>query len=110
MSKKKPKRYEAADFGLITIPDVVARTPAYIDRVLPGSLAEIAGLQPNDLILFVGNDLVQSCQMLREELGRLQSGDPNGQGDPTAARLRGWRAAASARDFCAGVPAAGRTA
>ena len=76
VSKKKPKRYEAADFGLITIPDVVARTPAYIDRVLPGSLAEMAGLQPNDLILFVGNDLVQSCQMLREELGRLQSGDP----------------------------------
>ena len=36
----------------------------------------MAGLQPNDLILFVGNDLVQSCQMLREELGRLQSGDP----------------------------------
>ena len=74
-TKPKPRRYESADFGFVTIPDVVARTPAYIDRVLPGSLAETAGLQPNDLILFVGDDLVQSCQTLRDELGRLESGD-----------------------------------
>ena len=72
--KTKPRRYEATDFGIVTIPDVVARTPAYIDRVLPGSLAEAAGLLPNDLILFVAEDLVQSCQMLRDELGRLESG------------------------------------
>ena len=74
-TKKKPRRYETVDFGIVTIPDVVARTPAYIDRVLPGSLAETAGLQPNDLILFVGEDLVQSCQALKESLGRLESGD-----------------------------------
>ena len=73
--RSKPRRYDAADFGIITIPDVIARTPAYIDRVLPGSLAEAAGLQPNDLILFVRDDLVQSCQMLKEELGRLENGD-----------------------------------
>lgn len=73
--KKKPRRYEGVDFGIVTIPDVVARTPAYIDRVLPGSLAEAAGLQANDLILFVGEDLVQSCQALKEALGRLESGD-----------------------------------
>jgi serine protease Do len=73
--RKKPRRYEAVDMGIVTIPDVVARTPAYIDRVLPGSLAEAAGLQTNDLILFVGENLVQSCQMLREELGRVESGD-----------------------------------
>jgi len=73
--KSKPRRYEAADFGIMTIPDVVARTPAYIDRVLPGSLAEEAGLQTNDLILFVGENLVQSCRALRDELGRLESGD-----------------------------------
>jgi serine protease Do len=73
-SKPKPRRYESADFGIVTIPDVVARTPAYIDRILPGSFSEKAGLQPNDLILFVGDDLVQSCQTLKDELGRLESG------------------------------------
>ena len=74
-SKKKPLRYDATDFGIVTIPDVVSRTPAYIDRIRPGSLAETAGLQANDLILFVGDNLVQSCSALKEELGRLESGD-----------------------------------
>ena len=75
VAKKRPRRYEAIDFGIVTIPDVVARTPAYIDRVLPGSLAATAGLHSNDLILFVGENLVQSCQTLKVELGRLESGD-----------------------------------
>lgn len=75
-NKSKPRRYEALDFGIVTIPDVVSRTPAYIDRILPGSQADKAGLKPNDLILFVGEDLVQSCRMLKEELGRLEANDP----------------------------------
>lgn len=74
-SLKKPRRYEAADFGVVTIPDVVSRTPAYIDRIVPGSLADTAGLQPNDLILFVGDNLVPSCHAFKEALGSLESGD-----------------------------------
>ena len=74
--KVKPRRYEALDFGIVTIPDVISRTPAYIDRILPGSQAEKVGLLPNDLILFVGEDLVQSCRMLKDELGRLEANDP----------------------------------
>lgn len=74
-AKKRARRYEGTDFGIITIPDVVARTPAYIDRVLPDSLAAKAGLQANDLILFVGDNLVQSCRAFVDEVGRLESGD-----------------------------------
>ena len=73
--KPRPRRYESLDFGIITIPDVLNRTPAYIDRVLPGSQAEKAGLLPNDLILFVGDNLVQSCKLLRDDLGRLEAND-----------------------------------
>lgn len=73
--KPRPRRYEPLDFGIVTIPDVLNRTPAYIDRVLPGSLAEKAGLMPNDLILFVGDNLVQSCKLLKEDLGRLEAND-----------------------------------
>lgn len=73
--KARPRRYEPLDFGIITIPDVLNRTPAYIDRVLPGSQAEKAGLQPNDLILFSGDNLVQSCRLLKEDLGRLEAND-----------------------------------
>jgi serine protease Do len=73
--KPRPRRYEPLDFGIITIPDVLNRTPAYIDRILPGSQAEKVGLLPNDLILFVGDNLVQSCKLLREDLGRLEAND-----------------------------------
>lgn len=73
--KARPRRYEPLDFGIITIPDVVNRTPAYIDRILPGSQAEKVGLLPNDLILFVGDNLVQSCKLLRDDLGRLEAND-----------------------------------
>jgi len=73
--KSRPRRYEPLDFGIITIPDVLNRTPAYIDRVLPGSQAEKVGLLPNDLILFVGENLVHSCKLLKEDLGRLEAND-----------------------------------
>lgn len=73
--KPRPRRYEPLDFGIVTIPDVLSRTPAYIDRILPGSLASKAGLESNDLILFVGDNLVQSCRLLKEDLGRLEAND-----------------------------------
>lgn len=66
--------YTPADFGMILLPDVVARTPAYIDRVLPGSSAEAAGLRPNDLVLFVGDELIQSVAQMQAVLARLESG------------------------------------
>ena len=70
------RRYEALDFGIVTVPDVLTRTPAYIARILPGSEAEKVGLLPNDLILFVGEDLIQSCRMFTGELDRLEANDP----------------------------------
>jgi serine protease Do len=70
----RPDRYWALDFGIVMIPDVVARTPAFIDRIVPDSAAMEAGLRSNDLVLFVGDELIQSVRALRDELGRLESG------------------------------------
>lgn len=69
------RRYSPIDFGLVMVPDVVIRTPPYIDRVAPGSLADKAGLKSNDLVLFVDETLVPSHRILKDELGRLESGD-----------------------------------
>ncbi len=69
------KRYSPVDFGLVMVPDVVARTPAFIDRVLPGTQASEAGLRSNDLVLFVNDDLIPSCRVLKETLGKLRAGD-----------------------------------
>ncbi|HTI51303.1 MAG TPA: trypsin-like peptidase domain-containing protein [Planctomycetaceae bacterium] len=70
-----PRRYAPVDFGIVLVPDVLYRTPAFVDSVIAGSPAEKAGIRPNDLVLFVNDELVQSCRMLREDLGRLEAGD-----------------------------------
>ncbi len=72
---ENPGRYEAADFGIVLVPDVVHRTPAYIDELLQGSPAAAAGLRPDDLIVFANNQLVPSIRSLLDELGRLEDGD-----------------------------------
>jgi serine protease Do len=70
-----PRRYNALDFGIVLVPDVIYRTPAYIDSIIAGSLAAETGLQPDDLIVFVNNELVQSIRILEMQLGRLQAED-----------------------------------
>ena len=68
-------RFSPIDFGLIMVPDVLVRTPAYVDRVIPDSPAARAGIQPNDLILFVDDELIHSCRSLGEALARQEAGD-----------------------------------
>ena len=70
-----PRNYAALDFGLVMLPDVVFRTPPYLDSCVRGSAAAKAGLQPDDLVLFVNDELIQSNRMLADELGRLEGGD-----------------------------------
>jgi S1-C subfamily serine protease len=54
--------------GIVLIPDVVAKTPPFIDRVRPDTPAAEAGLRPDDLILFVNDRLVNSSKILLDEL------------------------------------------
>ncbi|MBT4865820.1 MAG: PDZ domain-containing protein [Planctomycetaceae bacterium] len=70
-----PERYNPFDFGLVMIPDVLYRTPAYITSVVPNTAADEAGIQPDDLIVFANDELIQSNRMLKRELGRLEGGD-----------------------------------
>jgi len=73
--EENPNRYNPFDFGLVMIPDVLYRTPAYITSILPGTAAAEAGVQPDDLIVFANDELIQSNRMLKRELGRLEGGD-----------------------------------
>lgn len=56
------------DLGIILIPNVLPKTPPFIDQIRAGSPAAREGLQPDDLILFVDDRLVSSSQALRDEL------------------------------------------
>ncbi len=74
-TEESPANYGPRDFGLLMVPDVLFRTPAYIDSVAKGSQTEKLGLKPDDLVLFVNDELIQSVRMLRREFGRLEAGD-----------------------------------
>lgn len=61
---------EPRKLGLVLVADVVARTPPYVDRVVPDSVASKQGVAADDLILFVDDQLIQSVRQFREILGR----------------------------------------
>jgi S1-C subfamily serine protease len=66
---KKPARGMTLEMlGIVLVPDAVERTPPYVDQVVPGSPAARAGVRPDDLVVLVGDRLVQSCKALRKEL------------------------------------------
>ncbi len=73
-AKKLSDRHLTAAFGMTLLPGVPGKTPAYIDRVIPGSPAKISGLRRGDLVLMVDDSVVQSVESLQKELGKYRSG------------------------------------
>jgi len=61
-----------AHLGLVMVPEVLPRTPPYVDLVRPDSPADRAGLKADDLVVLLNGRLIQSCRMLREELALLE--------------------------------------
>jgi len=75
-SKKPARPLSPALLGLVLVPDVLERTPPFVDGVRPGSPAARAGIRPDDLILLVGDHLVPSCKALAKELESLDQDQP----------------------------------
>ena len=67
--------YDPRLLGLQLVPDLLDQTPAYVETTLPESVAAIAGLEPDDLVVAVGNRTINSQRGLRQELARLLPGD-----------------------------------
>lgn len=61
--------------GITLVPDVLPKTPAYVDSVKPGSTAAKAGLKNDDLILSVNSTRITSQSALRQELQSIDRGD-----------------------------------
>ncbi len=64
-----------ADIGLVLVPDVLPRTPPYVDAVLPRSAAARAGLRPDDLVVFVEGEPTASCVAVVEAISRREKFD-----------------------------------
>jgi serine protease Do len=62
--------------GVRLMPRVLSRTPPFIDAVIADSPAARAGLQPDDLILFINNGVVASRESVVETLSLVDHIDP----------------------------------
>jgi serine protease Do len=61
-----------AALGIVLVPDVVTRTPPYIDRVVANSPAATAGLRPDDLLVMVDSQVASSCRQAVNSIERLE--------------------------------------
>jgi len=64
------------DLGLALVPDLLPRTPPYVDAIRDASPARQAGLQPDDLIVFVGGEPTASCAEVVAALQRHEKRAP----------------------------------
>lgn len=62
--------------GLALVPNVLARTPPYVDGVRRHSPAERGGLQADDLVVLVAGQPTASCQAVLEAVGRHEQTEP----------------------------------
>jgi serine protease Do len=64
-----------AAIGIVLVPDILPRTPPYIDSVVADSAAARVGLRPDDLVVFVEGEPTSSCSAVVEQTGRRESFD-----------------------------------
>jgi serine protease Do len=67
-AKRPTEHHTPALLGLTLVPDVLVKTPPYVDRIIAGSSTAEAGLRADDLVLFVNGRIVPSCKALVDEL------------------------------------------
>jgi serine protease Do len=62
--------------GLALVPNILARTPPYVDAVRRHTPAERSGLQVDDLVVLVAGQPTASCQEVLEVVGRHERVEP----------------------------------
>lgn len=62
--------------GLVLVPDVLPKTPPFIDAVEPEGPAAKAGLRPDDLIVYLNLQFIPSYKKLVLQLSKLEHDQP----------------------------------
>ena len=65
-AKGDPLGGQGGYHGIIFVPNILERTPAYVEDVAPGSPADKAGLRPDDLVSFVEGEPIVSIKAFDE--------------------------------------------
>jgi serine protease Do len=68
-SVKRPDHpHSLHKLGIVLVPDLLIKTPPFVDRVRSNSAAAKEGLKADDLILFINDRMAESCKTLKDEL------------------------------------------
>jgi S1-C subfamily serine protease len=62
--------------GLVLVPDLLDKTPPFVESIVGGSPAATAGLRPDDLVIAVNGRSVASRSAVQAAIGALAPGDP----------------------------------
>jgi serine protease Do len=62
--------------GAVLVPDLLDKTPPFIESILPETAAARADLRPDDLVIAVSGRSVASRTAVQQALGLLAEGDP----------------------------------
>lgn len=68
--------FDPIALGLVLVPDLLDRTPPFIETIVPDSPAARAGLQPDDLVIAVGGLTVGSRAAVQRAILAIAAGDP----------------------------------
>lgn len=60
--------------GIVFVPDILERTPPYVEDVVPGSPAAKAGIRPDDLVSFLDGEPVPTIKVFHETIRRTRPG------------------------------------
>jgi len=61
--------------GFLLVPDILEKTPPFVEAVIEATPAATAGLREDDLVVAVGSRSVTSCAAVAAELSRIDDGD-----------------------------------
>jgi serine protease Do len=69
------KALDLTMLGITLVPDVLPKTPPFVDQIRSDSPADRAGMKADDLLVLIDDSLVQSCRAAVEELARIDRVD-----------------------------------
>jgi S1-C subfamily serine protease len=72
----KPEPFDPRQLGIVLVPDLLDRTPPFVESVVPDSPADRAGLRADDLVIAVGQRSVATRAAVERALGAVAPGDP----------------------------------
>jgi len=72
----QPGAFDPLSLGVVLVPDLLDKTPPFVESTRPGSAAARAGLEPDDLLVAVNGRAVASRAAVRQALAFVVEGDP----------------------------------